>query len=277
MQRTKAMINLGWVILIGGFSNICFGQETTETQKKTPDRFITYGLGTMIVKLNDEHMSDLNYKGGSVHINLGGYKRKKNTLRNFQIGIGIGSISPKDDNRQIEPKGQYYRVDLSYSQQYFIQSILNEQIRWYSGGKVKSHTNIRLNPQLDTGFITFLLANGFFASNTFERDVKMFSRMVIVGWQLDLPLLNHTIRPSFLNVFDYVNPEGNWVKERVDDSRWYAINKYSNITSTIYMLYPLSSSNIIRLSYEWDFYRIKSMLEATSISSTISFSLLFKF
>ncbi|MEQ8574043.1 MAG: hypothetical protein RIB63_08280, partial [Fulvivirga sp.] len=93
----------------------------------------------------------------------------------------------------------------------------------------------------------------------------------------DLPLLNHIIRPSFLNVFDYVNPEGNWVKERVDDSRWYAINKYSNITSTIYMLYPLSSSNIIRLSYEWDFYRIKSMLEATSISSTISFSLLFKF
>ena len=277
MQRTKTRIALGCIILASGLGSVCFGQDTTESKRKKADRYITYGLGSMTVKLNDEHMSDLNYRGGSVHLNFGGYKRKKNTIRNFQMGLGIGSISPKEDNREIEPRGQYYRLDLSYSQQYYMQSILKERVRWYLGGKVRSHTNIRLNPQLDTGFITFLLANGFYVSNTLERDVKMLSRKTIVGWQMDLPLLNHTIRPSFLNVFDYVNPEGNWVQERVEDSRWYAINKYSNITSTIYLLYPLSSSNIIRLSYEWDFYRIKSMLEATSVSSTVSFSLLYKF
>lgn len=258
-------------------TNFSLAQSIPEDEPAQVDRYLSFGLGSMTFKLNDEHMSDLNYRGGGIHLNLGAYKRKKNTIRNFQVGALFASMSPKKDNRDRDPSGQYYRLDLSYSQQYFVRSILKEKYRWYVGGKVRSHTNVRLNPQLDTGFITFLLANGLFVSNTLERDFQIHSRKVTVGWQLDLPLINHTIRPSFLNVFDYVNPEGNWVKERVEDSRWYAINRYSNITSTMTMLYPLSTSNIIRLTYEWDFYRIKSMLESTSVTSTISLSLLYKF
>lgn len=254
-----------------------YAQEAEVLNEINLERYLALGVGSMSVKLNDEHMSPLNYRGGSFYMQLGAFKRKKNTIRNLTFGGMGGRLSPKKDNRDIEPFGQYIRVDLSYSQQYYIKSFSKYDIRWYAGGKIKSHTNIRLNPQLDTGFITFVLANGAFASNTLEKDVNLFSRKIVFSWQVDLPLINHVIRPSFLNVFDYVNPEGDWIKERLKDSKWYAINKYSNITSTLSIFYPISTSNMFRLSYEWDFYRVGSELRATNASHLFSFSFLFKY
>ena len=79
------------------------------------------------------------------------------------------------------------------------------------------------------------------------------------------------------NIYDFVNPENNWVEERLEDSSWNAINRYSNITSTVSILYPIKAGNVLKFSYEWDFYRVSTGLRATRASHTFMFSFLFNF
>ena len=241
------------------------------------ERYLTLGLASYYMKLNDQHVSPLNYMGGSFLMQFGAFKRKKNTIRNLTFSATSTVLSPKPDEREIDPTGNYYKLEMAYSQHYYLRSFDRSKYQWYVGGKIKSATNIRLNPQLDGGFITFLLANGIFASSVIEREIKVSSRPLTLSWQLDLPIVNHVIRPSFLNIYDFVNPESDWVEERLSDSGWKAINRYSNITSTISLLYPIKSNNILKFSYEWDFYRINSGLKATRASHTYMFSFLFNF
>ncbi|MEL6560290.1 MAG: hypothetical protein AAFQ94_19025 [Bacteroidota bacterium] len=240
-------------------------------------RYLTLGLATFYMKLNDEHLSPLNYEGGSFLLQLGAFKRKKRTIRNLTFSVTTTTLSPKADNREIDPRGNYYRFDLAYSQHFHVRSFQEGKYRWYLGGILRSSTNVRLNPQLDGGFITLLFANGLFASSVIEREVRVSSRPLTLSWQLDLPIINHIIRPSYLNIYDFVNPENNWVEERLEDSSWNAINRYSNITSTVSILYPIKAGNVLKFSYEWDFYRVSTGLRATRASHTFMFSFLFNF
>lgn len=287
MFLNRKIIRLGLLCLFCTAVFSAGAQEALQENPKDPlrdsvlnlptSRYLTLGLGARTIQLNDEHMSLLNYNGGAINLQLGAYKRKKRTIRNLTVDAAYTNLGPRDDNREIDPMGAYIRLDLAYAQQHYIKSFWKNTTRWYVGGKLKSHSNIRLNPQLDGGFITFVFANGLFLSSVLEREVKISGRPLTLGWQLDLPVINHTIRPDYLNIYDFVNPENNWVEERVEDSKWRGIGGYTNVTSTLSLLYPLSSTNVLRLSYEWDFYHISSELKATSATHTYTFSFLFHF
>ena len=279
MNLNRKTIRLGLLCLFGLGIMRAQSQEVVQdsvlTMPKT--RYLTFGVGSMFIELNDEHMSPLNYYGGALNLQLGILKRKKKSLRNLAINAAYTTLGPRADGREIDPQSLYIRFDLVYAQQHYIKSFWRGTTRWYIGGKLKSHSNIRLNPQLDGGFVTFVFANGLFLSNVIEREVRISRRPLTLSWQLDLPIVNHTIRPGYLNIYDFVNPESNWVKERVEDSQWRSIASYSNITSTLTMLYPIGTSNALRFSYEWDFYRVGSELQATQATHSYLFSLLFHF
>lgn len=282
MRKMNILSLMALLCLIFSVHLRCNAQEEIGTLEDSVlqisvERYLTLGLASYYMKLNDQHLSPLNYMGGSFLLQLGAFKRKKNTIRNLSFSGTTTTLSPKPDDREIDPKGDYFRLDLAYSQHYYIRSFNKGQYRWYVGGKLRSATNVRLNPQLDGGFITFLIANGVYASSVIEREIKVSSRPLTLSWQLDLPVVNHVIRPSFLNIYDFVNPESDWAEERLTDSGVKTINRYSNITSTVSLLYPIRSNNILKFSYEWDFYRINYGLKATRASHTYMFSFLFKF
>lgn len=282
MRKKKILSLMALLCLILGMYYNCSAQvddgavQDTVLQLKVK-RYLTLGLASYYMKLNDQHISPLNYMGGSFLMQVGAFKRKRKTIRNLSFSGTSTILSPKPDDREIDPKGKFYRLDLSYSQHYYLRSFNEGSYRWFVGGKIRSATNVRLNPQLDGGFITFLFANGIYASSVLEREIKISSRPLTLSWQLDLPIVNHVIRPSFLNIYDFVNPENDWLEERLEDSSLKAINQYSNITSTVSLLYPISSGNILKFSYEWDFYHINSGLIATRGSHTYMFSFLFNF
>ncbi|MEM8939572.1 MAG: hypothetical protein AAGC64_09530 [Bacteroidota bacterium] len=278
MFLNRKMIRRGLLCLLATVSLAGKAQKTQDSVLSLPTtRYLTLGIGGMYVQLSDEHMSPLNYYGGALNLRVGALKRKNQSLRNFTISTAYTHLSPKQDNREIDPQSVYFRLDLAYAQQHYVRSFFNNSTRWYLGGKIRSHANIRMNPQLDGAFVTFIFANGLFLSNVLERELRISGRPFTLNWQVDLPIINHTIRPDYLNIYDFVNPENNWVEERVEDGQWRSIATYSNITSTISLLYPISTTNAFRFSYEWDFYRIHSKLKATNATHTYLFSFLFHF
>jgi hypothetical protein len=241
------------------------------------ERYLYLGTGFSAVKLHDDHVSPLNYLGATFDLHLGNYKRKGFSIREFGLSGGLATLSPKEDNREIDPTGQYYRVDLMYRRLWHIKPVFDRATQWYLGGKVLSRSEIRLNPQLDGSFITFLFANGVHFSSALERDFDLFGKNWRVYGILDLPFLNHTIRPSYLNIYDFVNPEFDWLKERIDDSNIRSIFSYSNINTTLGLQYPIRGGNVLQLQYNWDFYRIDSRLPASNATHTVRFSFFFNY
>ncbi|MEM6361635.1 MAG: hypothetical protein AAF149_23295 [Bacteroidota bacterium] len=270
-----ALLCLLVTVIYSGYGQSIYPTDSVLTMPTT--RFLSLGIGSSYVRLNDEHMSPLNYNGGSVYAELGAFKRKNKTVRNLAIGASYITLGARKDNREIDPQGQYLRLNMSYSQQWYIKSLFHQTVRWYAGGKINSHSNLRLNDQLDGAFITFLFSNGLYASSLMEREVHISGRPVTIGWQIDLPVVNHLIRPSYLNIYDFVNPEGDWLDERLEDSNWRTINSFTNITSTISLTYPLGTTNALRLSYQWDFYRVRTGLPATSATHSFVFAFLFHY
>ena len=280
MRVNQKFSQVALLCLFGSVFHIAHSQSSSQTDSiltMSTARYLSLGVGSTYVKLNDEHMSPLNYIGGSAYVQLGAFKRKNKTIRNLGIGASYITLGPMKDNREIDPRGQYIRLNMSYTQHWYVKSFFSETVRWYAGGKLNSHSNIRLNEQLDGAFITFLFSNGLYASSLMEREVHSSGRPVTISWQLDLPLVNHLIRPNYLNIYDFVNPEGDWLDERLEDSNWRTVNSFTNIVSTVYLTYPISTTNALRLSYEWDFYHLRTGLPATSATHSFVFALLFHY
>ncbi|MCB0561659.1 MAG: hypothetical protein KDD09_22055, partial [Phaeodactylibacter sp.] len=74
------------------------------------------------------------------------------------------------------------------------------------------------------------------------------------GWKKTLHLLSHVIRPSYLNVYNYLDPEHDWLKERLEASEVLTLNRFQGLQSRLELTYPIAGENQLRFAYDWGFY-----------------------
>ncbi|MDN5212416.1 hypothetical protein QQ020_10180 [Fulvivirgaceae bacterium BMA12] len=274
----KQLYCLGLLIFITVNS---FAQQGTgnANHKNTPEkqRYLISSLTSKRLQLRDQHMSPVTYFGGIIAPGFGMLKRKEKFFSEFSLNLALGSIQAKNGTELRPMRGDYFRIDMQYSYLRFVKNIANQRFRWYVGGKLKSHANVRLNEQLDTGFITFIFTNGLSLSSALERDINLFGRKMTLSYQLDLPVVTHVIRPNYLNIYNYIDPENDWLEERLRDSDWLLPGKFTSINSQISLTYPIKAGNMVRLSYGWEYYSLNNKLKARNASHDIALALLFNF
>ncbi|MEO1049063.1 MAG: hypothetical protein AAFX87_00440 [Bacteroidota bacterium] len=251
--------------------------DTTEAKTSKWDRYLTAGIGSQNVVLYDQHMSPLNYYGGSLFPRFGYEKSGERSKSRLYFDFVYGSIRSRNATELRPMRGDYIRFDVDYTYLRYVKSVFKNRYKLYLGGQLLSHSNVRLNEQLDTGFITFIFSNSLAVSSAIERKVRWLGREITLYYQLGIPVISHVIRPSYLNIFNYLDPENDWVGERLDDSDLLTINKLQSFNSRFELNYPLNTNNIIRLSYNWDFYNLNNKLNAVSASHKVLVSFLFKF
>ena len=258
-----------------------FAQQSADNtgNKDIPkkQRYIISSLTSKHIQLRDQHMSPVTYFGGIISPGIGILKRKEKSISEFSLNFALGSIQAKNGSELRPMRGDYFRIDLQYSYLKFMKNILNQRFRWYVGGKLRSHSNVRLNEQLDTGFITFIFTNGLALSSALERDINLFGRKMTLSYQLDLPVVTHVIRPNYLNIYNYIDPENDWFKERIRDSDWLLPGKFSSINSQLSLSYTIKAGNMVRVTYGWAYYALNNKLKAKSASHDVSVALLFNF
>ncbi len=283
-MKYKLFYFLVWRICLIAMILSCldgFSQENSKVKSKKAktniERYLTSSMMIKSVQLRDQHMSPVTYFGTVITPGLGFVKFKPNGISEFSFDVGIGAIQAKNGTEQLPMRGSYYRLDIHYAYMKYIGNVIKGKYKWYLGGKLKSHTNIRLNEQLDTGFITFILANGINITSALEREARVFNRNVKFLFQADLPLITHLIRPNYLNIYNYIDPENDWVSERFRDSDWLAPGKFSNFQTKLTMLYPIRSGNYLRLSYGWSYYAVNNKLKARNASHDFGMAFLFNF
>ena len=263
-------------VTINGFAQQRL-KATNDENAKATQRYFTSSLGLKNIQLRDQHMSPVTYYGSIISPGIGLLKRKEKSISEFSLNLTLGSVQAKNGSELRPMRGDYFRTDIHYSYQKFVRNIFDQQVRWYLGGKFRSHANVRLNEQLDTGFITFIFTNGLSLATTLERDITIFNRKMTLSYNLDIPVITHVIRPNYLNIYNYIDPENDWLKERFRDSDWLSVGKFSSINSQLSLSYTIKAGNMIRFTYGWEYYALNNKLKARNASHDFSVALLFNF
>ncbi len=233
-----------------------FSQDlTNDTENK---RYLFLGVGFTGQTLQDPAVSPMTYSGGPVNFTLGYEKHKPKLFSSFQLSGDIGAMQ-SDNATELRPmRSSVYRIDLQYTYLRRTHFLKSDKYTLWLGGRYLWHNSIRLTPQNDTGFISFLIANSLKASGLVHRDVQFRNKQFSLRYGLDLALLSHVVRPNYLNIFDYLSPENDWVGERLEDSHFYTFNKFPNINSTLSLDYPIAGGNLLRFNYQWEFYHLNT-------------------
>ena len=238
-----------WVLLLAiPFSLSVYGQEV-----EPPRRYLNLGMGFAAHRLQDPAVSPLNYRGSPFQLRLGYRKEKPGTFSEVSLTTDIGRLSSQNATDLRPMASQYYQFDLQYM---LLKRIRRESgdFRWFLGGQYRSHNSIRLTPQNDTGFISFLMANSLRVAGRAEYSWQVLSRNTTLRWTGSTALLSHVIRPSYLNLYNYIDPENDWIGERLEASEWLSVNRFPGLESEISWLYPIRGGNTLALVYNWSFY-----------------------
>ena len=100
---------------------------------------------------------------------------------------------------------------------------------------------------------------------------------MILSYRLDVPFITHVIRPNYLNIYNYIDPENNWLKERFRDSDWLSVGKFTSINSQLSLSYIIKAGNMVRFTYGWEYYSLNNKLHARNASHDFEMALLFNF
>lgn len=254
--------------------NISFAQDSLQTKEK--NRYLFLGLGITSQILQDPAVSPMRYNGAPIHIAIGYEKHKERLISRFELNGDIGALSSSNATEVRPMKSSFYRIDLQYT---YLRKAIRFKENTYTlwlGGKYLWHNSLRLTPQNDTGFISFLIANSLKASAVLQRAYMLRNKNLTVQFGIDLPLISHVIRPSYLNIFDYLSPENDWLGERLEESKFYTINRFPGLNTRLALTYPIKGGNALRLAYHWEFYHLNELRRVNYARQLFQFSFLAK-
>lgn len=263
MKSPKLKFLLGLTFFLG------YLQVYSQGIKKI--RYLTLGMGTTSQLLQDPAVSPMLYQGSPFTFYLGFEKRKGHSRSQLSLTTDLGKLQSRNATELRPMSSSFYRIDIDYS---YLRLLKPGKFNWFLGGHFRSHNSIRLTPQNDTGFISFLIGNGLGISVRGETDVMLLGRTVNISWQGDVPLFTHIIRPSYLNIYNYIDPEHDWLEERLEASRFVTLNQFPAISSNFQLNYPIRGENQLRLAYQWNFYHLNAAHSVNSGRHSFTIGLL---
>jgi|GEM_PF-6097036 len=256
------------------FINSSTAQDSLQTNEK--NRYLFLGLGFTSQILQDPAVSPMRYNGAPIHITLGYEKQKERLLSKFELNGDIGNLSSANATEVRPMKSSFYRIDLQYT---YLRKAFRFKENTYTlwlGGKYLWHNSLRLTPQNDTGFISFLIANSLKAAAVLQRSYRLGNKNLAVQFGVDVPLISHVIRPSYLNIYDYLSPENDWIGERLEESKFYTLNRFPGLATQLALTYPIKGGNALRVAYHWDFYHLDEFRRVNYARQLFQFSFLAK-
>lgn len=237
------------------------------------ERYLLGGLGTSLYTMQDPTVSPLTYRGGPFALAFGYEKQKTRAFSRLSLGGDLGALRAANATPQRPMRSSTYRIDLTYQHLRWL-SAPAARWRWFVGGAYRWHNSVRITPQNDTGMISFFIANSLGAAGGVEHAVEAFGKTLRLNVLAEVPLLSHVVRPSYLNLYNYLDPENDFVGERFRAGRLATVNRFPAVISNTALTYPIGGENQLRLAYEWAFYHYHLPFRANVGRHTVLLSLL---
>ena len=269
----------------------CYAQESpTPTEGKTKKelrkerrshrtRYYMLGISSNTFNWQDHAMSEVRYEGGSVGLNFGLWKESPKHISRLDIQPSIGALQSEYFNKDIHTATTHYRLDFDYHYLRKVKKLSlfgwEKPVEWYLGGQLNSATGVVLHPGLGNSAYGFYSFNSLGLATAFRKEVTVRNKKCQLYYQASLPILSLVARPTFNNVFNFVDPDTDPLGDNIEThggASWGSLTRFAN---RFEFMYPIRGElNQLKLGYQWDFYKYNKVHKMVVGRHQLSISLL---
>lgn len=260
---------------------------TNKQLRKQRPEYLQAGFGLNRGSMRDFATSPITYKGVLANYSVGYMKMDTARETRFTTRLNMGSYRYKrTDGIDLKSKAAVYILDLNYQKLYQLERFSNKKWNVKAGGMVDVNMDVRVNEDLMNAGVGYEVFNTFFLSGKVSRRFKrteaatkkfLFIKykrrpmVSLLSYQLNLPVMNNTVR----NGFAYIGNEGINTTPLFKE---YEAKSFSGIRICSELAYTrqMQNGNMWRLSYWWDAYAAgKDFNRFEMANHILEFSLLF--
>jgi len=265
-------------------------KENRKLERKARDKYLVTGFGGNIVKAVDNATSPLLYKGFGPAASVSYLVHSEKVIKAFETDFSFGWLKPPTVSPWYQQRNTSIVVNLRYYQDYKLRGIFKDRVNWYLGGEVFINNSFRINYKYGNSALNFESYFGLGPITRFEfpfshkaRKVKIWfmnfnrrDRDLRLSFQLSLPLVNFLVRPSYVTVTNFIDPE---LQRAITSDHFHGgfIEPFSLRTQTE-LYYILHNQNMLKLTYGWNFFHHDpGYNKVQTAGHSFLFSYIFKF
>jgi hypothetical protein len=263
------------MLLALGFGQGVFGQSKKE--RIPPDRFLIAGAGWTNARVLDLSTSPLVYSGSMFSGRASYLQNGKKNSYYGDLAYDFGYLySPQFGITHFAQQTAYgYGGTLGY-RRLFIKAF-KDNLEFRAGGNLNFQGGIRQHSLFSNNATNFDHSFSVRLSGDLQYRFRFLKQEWVSGMQLDLPVIAAMLRPGFVatNPEPILNPENKKLKGILQSLEWASWNRYRASLLRFHLDYVLPNQNRLRLSYDWDYYRMDTRDRIQSSRQSLYLSLLF--
>jgi len=226
-----------WILaLLCLVSSPSYAQKEAK-KKKDKVRHFVFGFGLQRFNIKDDAMSPVRYTGTSLAFNFGTQKQTAKWLSRVDFSLSGGTV--KSIYYEDTERGSSFnlRLDIDYSRLQHIKQFPKGNIDWFLGGHLSALTGFRFHNQLDNSAGIYDSFNSLGISTAFQKAFEWKKRKFKFYYQLNVPLISMVMRPSFDQVFNFIDPESQFFKENFERHGWASFGSYLRLNNRFELSY----------------------------------------
>lgn len=234
------------------------------------------GLGLSIQTVWDEAMSPVRYGGASLRINPSLQKFTDKHWRTIDVSLSIGGLRSIyfEESQRGRANNFGFNFDYRYLRHLTDFGKGNEV---FLGAGIRMLNNARLHSQLDNSILPFDSFTSLTIEGGLQKGFRWRQRDFLLRYSLGLPIMSLAMRPNYVSVYNFVNPEAKFFNERIREHGLSSFGSYFRMISKVELLYKLRTGNLMSLAYEWDYYSYNKVHQLNVATHSITFSRYFNY
>lgn len=234
------------------------------------------GLGLSIQTVWDEAMSPVRYGGASLRINPSLQKFTDKHWRTIDVSLSVGGLRSIyfEESQRGRANNFGFNFDYRYLRHLTDFGKGNEV---FLGAGIRMLNNVRLHSQLDNSILPFDSFTSLTIEGGLQKGFRWRQRDFLLRYSLGLPIMSLAMRPNYVSVYNFVNPEAKFFNERIQEHGLSSFGSYFRMISKVELLYKLRTGNLMSLAYEWDYYSYNKVHQLNVATHSITFSRYFNY
>ncbi len=248
------------------------GEETGITTENFYKRYITAGVGAIYQSFYDDAISKYNYEKVGVAPSIGHIKINDVTYSEFYLQGSYQRFNRGKKTTQALSVTSF-RALMDY--RFLVKPPVNMRVWDIRGGAILStmYGQKRAGHLLSASNINEY-AISFGLSLRVAKEVYYKKKPGVISWDFSIPFISHFSRPAYLNRQELYDNENKWWQDMLDQGITESFAGYLRLNSRLSYAYQLDNGNAVKVSYIWDYTRMKHHEVAYFAEHTLMFSFL---
>ncbi len=240
-------------------------------------RFISIGAGTTYQSFRDEAISKSVYQGFSASPVMRFVKT--NDIKFSELSLQASRMNfTRNSDPLLEQKIYSWRAAADYR---YMQAlpfwVEEEKNQFFVGGQLSGMFSYKNAPKMAGSSKVYEYAATLGPSLRFVKKFEVQNKYHSLSFDLSVPLLSYTARPSYLNRTGSLENEKITASDVFSRAKMGSVGRMFRLNSGLAYTYMMDNGNAVNIAYVWDYYHINNQTHAYYASHTISLQFMFNY